>query len=283
MVALHDAARHALNDPALSNLADATKHFLEVKEPAQLDSNPNEPRVSEPLPLLRGIQVSHMPKEEWIPSEWWYWPHGENTPRGPFLWDQMLGWNLQGWFQPDLRMRPSGFRRAYRLAEFFPGTYAKAAFITEPKSIPGEAEPAVLAFINGTVPGDVVAEYRAVLEGADYDWRGMPYVACERGALRVLQLALAIGADANEEEEDGSCPAHAASGHGHAKVLSILAADGANLDKPDKDGWTPAHVASSNGNGEVVWVLSELGADMNAVNEYNGLSVTDVWKTPLPY
>jgi hypothetical protein len=29
--------------------------------------------------------------------------------------------------------------------------------------------------------------------------------------------------------------------------------------------------------------MAVLAADMNAVNEYNGLSVTDVWKTPLPY
>jgi ankyrin repeat protein len=145
-----------------------------------------------------------------------------------------------------------------------------------------EAAPAQLALEIGTVPPDVVAQYRVALEEADYDWRGMLYVACERRALRVVHWALAIGADANEEEGDKSCPAHAACGYGHPKVLAILAAHGANLDKPDMDGWTPAHVASSNGNGEVLWVLAALGADMNAVNEYNGRSVANVWKMPLP-
>jgi hypothetical protein len=196
----------------------------------------------------------------------------------------MLGWNLQGWLPPDLRVKPSGFRRAYRLAELFPGASATAAFLTEPAAPPGEEDPALLALLHGTVPADVVAEFRAVLEGADYDWRDTPYVACERGAIRILHWALAGGADANKEnKEDGSCPAHAASGHGHANVLAILAAHGADLDKPDWDGWTPAHVASANGNGEVLWVLAALGADMNAVNEYNGRSIVNVWKTPLPY
>jgi len=122
--------------------------------------------------------------------------------------------------------------------------------------------------------------------GADYEWWRILYVACERGALRVAQWVLAIGADANEEEADLSAPAHAASGHGHPEVLPILAAHGANLDKPDMDGWTPAHVASSNGNGEVLWVLAALGADVNAVNELstqaNMRSVADVWQMSLP-
>jgi hypothetical protein len=48
------------------------------------------------------------------------------------------------------------------------------------------------------------------------------------------------------------------------------------------DGWTPAHVASSKGNLEVLWELEALGADMLAVNEFNGLSVVDVWQIPLP-
>ena len=33
---------------------------------------------------------------------------------------------------------------------------------------------------------------------------------------------------------------------------------------------------------EVLRMLASLGADMNAVNEYNGVSVLNVWKKPLP-
>jgi len=86
-------------------------------------------------------------------------------------------------------------------------------------------------------------------------------------ALRVVQWVLAIGADPNEEEEDLSCPAHAASEYGHHEILPILAEYGANLDKPDIYGWAPAHCASMQGNDEVLWMLEALGADMNAVNE----------------
>jgi hypothetical protein len=224
--------------------------------------------------------------QEWIPQEWWYFPLGENTPQGPFRWDQMLGWNLQDWLPPDLRMKPSGFRRAYRLAELFPGASSKVAFIAEP-AFPrsarfAEAAPAQLALQNGTVAPDVVAEYRAAVEESDFDWRRILYVACERGAFRVVQWAIAIGADVNEEEEDLSCPAHAASGYGHSEVLRFLAEHDANLNKPDMDGWTPAHVASAKGNGEVLRELAARGADVNAVNEYNGRSVANVWKKPLP-
>merc|ERR1719163_575542 len=195
----------------------------------------------------------------------------------------MLGWKLQGWLAPDLLIMPrGGFRRAYQLAELFPGEASNLAFLVQPAIPAGEASPDVLALQNGTVDPDVVAEYRAAVVGADYDWRSILYVACERGALRVAPWVLAIGADANEEEDDLSCPAHAASGHGHPEVLPTLAAHGANLDKPDMDGWTPAHVASSKGNGEVLWELDALGADMHAVNEFNGLSVADVWQMPLP-
>jgi hypothetical protein len=195
----------------------------------------------------------------------------------------MLGWNLQDLLPPDLRIMPSGFRRAYRLAELFPGASSKIAFVAEPVIPVGEAAAAELALANGTVPLDVAAEYRASVEEADHGWRSILYVACERCALGVMYWALAMGADPNEEEkEDKSCPAHAACGHGHFEVLPILAAHGANLDKPVMDGWTPAHVASANGNGEVLRVLAALGADMNAVNEYNGRSVADVWNMPLP-
>jgi hypothetical protein len=194
----------------------------------------------------------------------------------------MLGWHLQDLLPTDLRIMPRGFRRAYRLAELFPGASSKVAFVAEPALPPSEAAAAQLAEENGTVPADVVAEYRVAVEEADYLWPSILYVACERGALAVVRWALAMGADANEGEEDKSCPAHAASGHGHAEVLPMLAAHGANLDKPDMDGWTPAHVASANGNGEVLWVLAALGADMDAVNEYNGRSVANVWNVPLP-
>jgi hypothetical protein len=194
----------------------------------------------------------------------------------------MLGWNLQDLLPLDLQIQPSGFRRAYRLTELFPGAFSKAAFVAEPAFPSGEAAPAQLALEHGTVAPNVVAEYRAVVEEADYNWRSILYVACERGALEVAQWAFAIGADANEEEEDKSCPAHAASGFDHPEVLPLLAEHGANLDQPDMNGWTPAHVASANGNGEVLRALATLGADMYAVNEYTGSSVANVWKVPLP-
>jgi hypothetical protein len=194
----------------------------------------------------------------------------------------MLGWNLQDLLPPDLLIQPSGFRRTYRLTDLFPGPLWKVAFVVEPALPSGEAAPSQLSLEHGTAAPDVVAEFRAAVEEADYYWRSILYVACERGALEVVHWAFAIGADANEEEEDKSCPAHAASGHDHAEVLPLLAEHGANLDQPDMDGWTPAHVASANGNGEVLRELATLGADMCAVNEYNGRSVANVWKVPLP-
>lgn len=65
--------------------------------------------------------------QEWIPLEWGYFTPGENAARGPFLWDQMLGWKLQGWLAPDLLIMPRGFRRTYRLAELFPGEASNLA------------------------------------------------------------------------------------------------------------------------------------------------------------
>merc|ERR1719375_1429000 len=98
----------------------------------------------------------------WIPLLWWYWPLSENTAQGPFLWNQMLGWNLQNLLPPDLRIMPSGFRRAYRLAELFPGARSKVAFVAEPEVPVGEAAPARLALENGSVPPDVAAYTAAV-------------------------------------------------------------------------------------------------------------------------
>jgi hypothetical protein len=267
--------RSALNDPVISELAQATQHSIEVH------SYPYEPRATLPLPFHGTIQVPTTASrvQEWIPEKWWYLPPDKNAPFGPVLWDQMLGWYLQGWLRPDSRVKPGGFSFFYPLRDLFPG---EAAFVVEPASQPLEAAPAQLVLQTGTVAPDVVAEFRAALQKADYDLRRIPYVACKRGAVGVTGWVLAIGADANEEEEDKSCPAHAASGHGHPQVLPILAAHGASLDKADMDGWTPAHIASANGNGQVLWVLAALGADMNAVNEYNGLSVANVWNMPLP-
>jgi hypothetical protein len=302
MVAL--CVRPALNDPVLYEVAEATQHPLKV-DPRGYSHIPRAARKDDieqmmalflwatlrilleiSPPFHRNIQVPDTAEsvQEWIPLEWWYFPPGEDAARGPFLWDQMLGWKLQGWLDLDLLIMPSGFRSAYRLAELFPG---EAAFLLQPAIPAREAAPAVLALQNGTVDRDVVAEFRAAVEGAAYDLRRILYVACEQGALRVAQWAFpAIGADANEEEQDLSTPAHAASGHGHPEVLPILAAHGANLDKPEMDGWTPAHVASSNGNEEVLQMLAALGADMNAVNELsneaNMRSVADVWQMPLP-
>merc|ERR550514_744154 len=109
-----------MNEPVLSEFREAAQDSRQVdrrgyihipdavKESAQLHLNPMEPRLIEPLPFFRNIEVLDTANrvQEWIPAVWWFWPLGESAARGPFRWDQMLGWNLQDLLPPDLQIQP---------------------------------------------------------------------------------------------------------------------------------------------------------------------------------
>jgi hypothetical protein len=89
------------------------------------------------------------------------------------------------------------------------------------------------------------------------------YDASGRGNLKVAQVLIKHGADANAKRSFGWRPLHFASNNGRLEIVRLLVSSGADLNARDNDGWTPLFLASVEGHREVVRVLLEKGADPN--------------------
>jgi hypothetical protein len=89
------------------------------------------------------------------------------------------------------------------------------------------------------------------------------YDASGRGYLKVAQVLIKHGADANAQRSFGWRPLHFASNNGRLEIVCLLVDSGADLNARDNDDWTPLFLASVEGHREVVRVLLEKGADPN--------------------
>jgi hypothetical protein len=222
----------------------------------------------------------------WIPRFWWYLTP-EDTVQGPFAWEQMSGWYLQGWFPPDQRIRPDGFREFYELRELFPDNIAFVSALALPLA---ESLPSMHIEFDADVESEremggnslQVRQLHHVIEDAAGDWLSLVFHASARGYVDVVQFLYDLGADINEAQKDDFwTPVHVASGYGHEAVVRLLHRLGADINAQDMDGRTPAHVATENGDMHLLRVLNEIGADV-AILDDDGLAplhITNLWDT----
>lgn len=102
------------------------------------------------------------------------------------------------------------------------------------------------------------------INNADADGRTPLHHACRKGAIRLLSLLLAAGADLQAKTAHGSTPLHLACSNGHAKAVEMLLAAGAELHALSGQGYTPLHSACYNGHTKVAEMLIHAGADLFA-------------------
>jgi hypothetical protein len=216
----------------------------------------------------------------WIPKVWWYLTP-ENIVQGPFVWDQMAGWYLQGWFRPDQWIRPDGFREFHELRHLFP---EKNAFVSAPSLPLAESLPSMHIEFDADFGAEreMVRQLHHVIEDAAGDWLSLVFHASARGYVDVVQFLYDLGADINEAQKDDFwTPVHVACGYGHEAVVRLLHRLGADINAQDMDGRTPAHVATENGHMHLFRVLDEIGADV-AIRDDDGLAplhITNLWDT----
>jgi ankyrin repeat protein/S1-C subfamily serine protease len=137
--------------------------------------------------------------------------------------------------------------------------------------------------VNPDVYGFYREERREYLDWAERyspweDWvltstRTPLYVAAEEGALDVIGVLLASGAEVNAADEGGRTPLHAAAKNDHQDVARALMAGGADIEAVGQMAFgfgsgkkTPLQVAAIHDAPQVAHLLLEHGADVNAVD-----------------
>ncbi|XP_047101143.1 ankyrin-1-like [Schistocerca piceifrons] len=99
--------------------------------------------------------------------------------------------------------------------------------------------------------------------------------AAKVGAVEVVRLLLAAGADAGARDESGCTTLHWAAERGHAAVVRLLLSAASDPNARSQKGWTPLHFAAYCGRAEATAALLEAGAD-------RGVWTND-GRTPLDY
>jgi ankyrin repeat protein len=94
------------------------------------------------------------------------------------------------------------------------------------------------------------------------------HLSSRRAHVKVAQLLLLHGANANAEDNFKSTPLHLASEGGDAEATRVLLVQGADTSARDDFQSTPLHLASEGGHAEVVRALLEHGADVNAQERF---------------
>lgn len=107
------------------------------------------------------------------------------------------------------------------------------------------------------------------------DWqKRLSEAACD-GNIRLMERAIAHGADVNKFCCGRTPPLNSAAGKGHFEAVQFLISRRANINVGDKFNATPLMEASRGGHIEIVKLLLQHGADPNAVEYMNGSSVLD--------
>jgi len=88
--------------------------------------------------------------------------------------------------------------------------------------------------------------------------------AAELGDTENIEKLLALGADVNGRERNGSTALHWAVWAGHTDASRLLLERGARADAQDDGGTTPLHLAAFKGDKEAIELLLAYGADINA-------------------
>jgi ankyrin repeat protein len=87
-------------------------------------------------------------------------------------------------------------------------------------------------------------------------------VAAQHGRADVLEILVAVGANLNVQNEEGTSALMTAAYFDHVDALKVIAPK-ANLDAQDTDGYTAAMMAAQKGHVEILKVLIENGANLD--------------------
>ena len=98
-----------------------------------------------------------------------------------------------------------------------------------------------------------------------FEWPTLHLAARARG-VREVKRKVALRADINEQDKDGSTPLHLAIWNNHEAVARVLVETGAELNLQDRHGNTPLHIAAYVGDAQLVELLLVLGADRQVKN-----------------
>jgi len=90
--------------------------------------------------------------------------------------------------------------------------------------------------------------------------------ACDNDHVEVVEMLLKHGVDAKAKTKGGYTPLHIACYIGHVKVVEMLLKHGADAKVKANDGWRPLHKACFNGHDKVAEILLKHGAETEAKN-----------------
>ncbi len=128
----------------------------------------------------------------------------------------------------------------------------------------GEASLLHWAGKNGLVKtcDRLVKSGRIPIDGLDAIGKSPLHEACEQGHLKVVQLLLSRGANANLSDRHGQTPMHFAAMNNHDEIVEHLAVAGVDVNVRDDSEHTPLHLAAWIGAINAVKKLVELGAEV---------------------
>eukprot|EP01138_Halocafeteria_seosinensis_P003790 gb/GECG01003876.1/.p1 GENE.gb/GECG01003876.1/~~gb/GECG01003876.1/.p1 ORF type:complete len:164 (+),score=24.24 gb/GECG01003876.1/:1-492(+) len=102
------------------------------------------------------------------------------------------------------------------------------------------------------------------------------WVASSDGDITRVQALITSGeASANEQDEHGYSPLHAASSYGHCELLRFLLNNGANPNIQDEDGDTPLHACECP---TCASLLVEAGASLSKQNHERLIPIQVIYK-----
>jgi hypothetical protein len=93
--------------------------------------------------------------------------------------------------------------------------------------------------------------------------------AVQDGNAAGVKALLQIGADFNEQDEQGRSALMLAACHGYTEIARLLLAEGADANGCRSNGMTPLMYAANGNHAETARLLVESGADVNAADDSN--------------
>jgi ankyrin repeat protein len=89
------------------------------------------------------------------------------------------------------------------------------------------------------------------------------WIAAKCGNTEIIHEARRLGANLDEQAEDGATAVYMVAQNGFLDALQVLSDIGADLDLANNDGTTPALVAALSNHSKVIFLLHKLGANLN--------------------